>query len=257
MSLDWEHIRLDPLVSEGPVAFSPDLGPTSLLAAYRAGFYPFPATSFEEALVNEVRYAADVAAGRIIVDETPEPYRAAWLSPDPRPVVDVQAKRPGRTIRRLARDRQRWRSTVDRCFTQVIAECAAGRSETWISAELRATMSELHADGVAHSVEIWDGSELIGGAFGVQLGAVFSADSQFTKTSGAGKVAVADLMARFSEASGRLLDCQSSGVHAANLGATNIARDTYLRRLMELREEPTSLPLDTRPVDHLTRVRVT
>lgn len=257
MTLDWLAVRAGDLPSEGPTAFSSEVGPRDLLAAYREGLYPFPAATTEEAVLNELRYAGEVADGRIVIDDTPRPYAVAWVSPDPRPVIELQVRRPGRTLRRLARQRADWRSTVDQCFSRVVEQCAAGRTVSWITSELRAALGCLHADGIAHSVELWRGDRLIGGTFGIQLGAVFSADSQFTGEPGAGKLAVVDLMTRFAEAGGELLDVQHGTTHTTNLGARPMPRHAYVQALTDRRDLPISIPSEPRPIEHVAKVVTT
>ncbi|MET9444027.1 leucyl/phenylalanyl-tRNA--protein transferase [Streptomyces sp. NPDC006610] len=250
--------RLDPTTApaEGPVAFGGDLSPRSLLDAYRQGLYPFPATTIEHRLLNELTYESDVAAGRIALRTSGrDPYGIAWCSPDPRPVISVARAHLQRSLRRQLRGVD-WTTTVDVCFERVAAQCREGRSEHWLTDELLASLTRLHECGYAHSVEVWDGGELIGGVFGMRIGAVFSADSQFTLRSGAGKAAVAELTRRFGEVGGVAVDVQRDSDHARLLGARPVPRARYLE-LLRTPHRPTPLRTGRRPVRLLTDRRGT
>ncbi|MCP3817857.1 leucyl/phenylalanyl-tRNA--protein transferase [Streptomyces sp. A3M-1-3] len=225
----WESFDPAAAPTDGPVAFGDDLRPQSLLGAYRQGLYPFPAATVEHQLLNEMSYESEVAAGRVkILPGSREPYSVAWCSPDPRPLILVDQARVQRSLRQQLRSRTDWTTTVDVCFERVAAQCRAGRTERWLTDELLASLCRLHELGYAHSVEVWDGGELVGGTFGVRIGTVFSADSQFTLRSGAGKVAVADLTRRFAEAGGAAIDVQHDGDHVRLLGARPVPRSHYL-----------------------------
>ena len=246
----WQDLDLSTAPTDGPVAFGDDLGPETLLDAYRRGLYPFPAPAIELQLLNELSYADDVAAGRIAVQNgSTDPYGVAWCSPDPRPVIDAGRASVQRSLRRQLRTAD-WTTTADTCFARVVSECRQRREEHWLTDELLASLTQLHARGHAHSVEVWDGDELIGGVFGIRTGAVFSADSQFTLRSGAGKVAVTDLARRFAEAGGVAVDVQRDSEHVRLLGARPMPRAQYLR-LLRSAQRPTSLPSGSRPVRQL------
>lgn len=258
MSLDWADIACATLPATGPVAFDDDLSAENILAAATAGFYCFPATSIESALVNEIRYAPDVEAGRIhVASNADDSFSVAWLCPDPRPIADLRARRVGRTMRRLACRRAEWRTTVNAAFDEVVGACAARHATTWITDTLRESLRDLHATGHAHSCEVWHGKRLVGGAFGLQLGAVFTADSQFTAEEGAGKIAVVDLMTRFLQGGGRLFDFQYDSVHVRNLGATPMDRPRYLDTLHRLRGSDVEIPHDPRSADHIAELVTT
>ncbi|REE99879.1 leucyl/phenylalanyl-tRNA--protein transferase [Thermomonospora umbrina] len=230
----WSSLDLARAPSDGPVAFHDDLGPECLLDAYRHGLYPFPTATAERRALRRRAYRADVAAGRIRVLDGAgdrDPYAVAWCSPDPRPVILVDRARAQRSLRQHLRNRVDWRTTVDACFDRVLEHCRADRDPRWMTDALCASMRRLHEAGHAHSVEVWDGDELIGGTYGVRVGRVFSADSQFTLRSGAGKVAVADLVRRFAEAGGTAVDVQQDGDHARLLGARLVPRSRYLALL--------------------------
>lgn len=243
----WERLDLAAAPADGPVAFGDDLSPRSLLDAYRQGLYPFPATTVEHQLINELSYESEVAAGRIALQTSSrDPYGVAWCSPDPRPVIPVARARIQRSLRRQLRGVD-WTTTVDVCFERVVAHCREGRAECWLTDELLASLTRLHECGYAHSVEVWDEGELIGGVFGMRIGAVFSADSQFTLRSGAGKAAVAELTRRFAEVGGTAVDVQRDSDHIRLLGARPVPRAQYLE-LLRTPHRPSPLRTGRRPV---------
>ncbi|MER7754514.1 leucyl/phenylalanyl-tRNA--protein transferase [Kitasatospora sp. NPDC097643] len=238
---------------DGPVAFGAGLGPEQLLAAYRCGLFPMPAADEVASAFNEVRWEDEVRAGRVVLLPGGEPagdpyagdpyadgpysgalydpYALAWWSPDPRPVIAPDGVRLGSRLARRLRNRLTWRTSADRAFGAVLAGCAQGRQPAWLSQELREGLVRLHALGAAHSAEVWEGEELIGGVFGVAAGPVLSLDSMFHRRPDAARVAVADLAARFGAAGGRLLDAQWDGPHVRTLGAVPIPRARYLAEL--------------------------
>ncbi|MFI6932802.1 leucyl/phenylalanyl-tRNA--protein transferase [Streptomyces sp. NPDC050287] len=248
----WEALDILGGPAEGPVAFGGELGPQTLLAAYRRGLYPFPAGTAEQRIVNELIYESAVDAGSVkVLPGSDEPYSIAWCSPDPRPVIRVEQARFQRSLRQQLRNRTTWTTTADVCFERVVRQCRAGRAEHWLTDDLLRGLCVLHELGHAHSVEVWDGDELIGGTFGVRVGAVFSADSQFTLRSGAGKAAVVDLTRRFAEAGGLAVDVQRDGDHVRLLGATPIPRPEYLTLLATTRHASRPLATERLPARRL------
>lgn len=197
----------------GLLAFGGDLSPDRLRAAYAQGIFPW----FNEG----------------------EPI--LWWSPDPRCVFRTERLcQPNRSLRRLLA-RCGWHVTVDRDFVGVMQACAApreGQPGTWISDEMIRAYLALHASGDAHSVEVWNGDRLIGGVYGVASGRLFSGESMFSRESGGSKVALFAL-ARLLHAWGcPLLDAQVSNPHLLGLGAEEIPREVFLRRLHRLTPEP-------------------
>ncbi|MBO1420075.1 leucyl/phenylalanyl-tRNA--protein transferase [Streptomyces sp. FH025] len=246
-AFDGLDVQLAP--ADGPVAFGGRLDAGELLAAYRRGLFPLPAADVYASAYNEARYGG--ADGVALLPGGDDPYALAWWSPDPRPVLRPDGVRlPGRLARRLRNRAQRWMTTADRAFGEVLAACAEGRQPVWLTAELASALVELNALGAAHSVEVWEGEELVGGVFGVVVGPVLSLDSMFHRRSDAARVAVADLGARFGAAGGRLLDAQWDGPHVRSLGAAPMARSRYLAELAAAaRTGP--LPGDRLPVARL------
>ena len=251
----WEAVDVPSAAADGPVAFGGDLSPAGLLAAYRAGVYPFPVSDEYTRVLNEVVFTDQIEEGRIPVlgEESADPFAVSWWSPDPRPVVPVSAPHLSRGLARRLRNRLPWSTSLDRRFEDVVRACADGRSPRWLTEELIASLVGLHETGHAHSVEVWEGGELVGGLFGVRVGPVFSMDSMFFRRPGASKVAVADLAARFAEAGGVLLDAQRDSPHVRSLGGVLLPREQYLRELRGPGHESLPIPTATLPARRLAR----
>ncbi|MFI5529505.1 leucyl/phenylalanyl-tRNA--protein transferase [Kitasatospora sp. NPDC051853] len=215
----WEELELEGAPADGPVAFGGALDPVTLLGAYRAGLFPFPAGDPAVTAFNEVRWED----GPAVVVGGADPYALAWWSPDPRPVLAAGA----------LRERGSWELTVGRAFGRVLEECRVGREPRWLTDELADALVELHRRGWAESAEVWEDGELVGGVYGVRVGPVLSLDSMFHRSPGAGRAAVAGLGARFAEAGGRVLDVQWDGPHVRRLGAEGMDRSAFLALLRE------------------------
>ncbi len=185
-----------------------DLTPGMLLRGYARGIFP----------MAERRDADEVF----------------WVDPRRRAVVPLEGFHASRSLRRRIRTAP-WQIEADRDFAAVVAACA-DREETWISPAIAAAYGALHAAGFAHSLEVREGSELIGGVYGVALGAAFFAESMFSRRTDASKVALAHLIHRLRSRGFRLFDVQFQTPHLASLGAVEISRGEYLRRLAEALE---------------------
>ena len=134
--------------------------------------------------------------------------------------------------RRLARTvrQNRFEVRVDTAFDAVVEGCAGGgpeRPKTWINAEIQSLYGELHRRGVAHSIESWRDGELVGGLYGVRIGAAFFGESMFSRATDASKVAMVHLIARMWAGGFLLLDCQFLTSHLATFGGVEIPRRTY------------------------------
>lgn len=184
------------------------LSPELLLAAYRHGIFPM----------------ADP-------DEGDSLY---WFAPDPRAVIPLDERfHVSKSLRRLLRQ-QPFAVTADRAFSEVLRACAepaAGRESTWISDEITDAYTELHRLGHAHSVECWEDERLVGGLYGVRVGAAFFGESMFHTARDASKVALVHLVERLRAGGFVLLDTQFLTDHLARFGAYEISRDAYERRL--------------------------
>ena len=152
-----------------------------------------------------------------------------WVEPRNRAIIPLDGFHLSRSLRRTIRS-GRFTVTHDRDFAGVIAACA-DREETWINAELERAMRALHGSGHAHSVEVWEGEELVGGLYGVKLGRTFFGESMFSRRTDASKVALAWLVARLKAGNFTLLDCQFMTEHLASLGAVTVSRETYVALL--------------------------
>lgn len=225
----WQTFDLTDAPVEGPVAFHNDLSPHTLLDAYRHGLYPFPNEADEQKIMIELTYEGKVP----VLGERADPYAVAWCSPDPRPVIFVDQLHIQRSLAKQLRNKVEWTTTLDTCFERVVHQCRVGREPRWLTDELVASLRVLHEAGHAHSVEVWEGDELVGGTFGVRIGGVFSADSQFTLRSGAAKVAIACLVRRVADSGGVAVDVQHDGDHARLIGAVPVPRTRYLELLRE------------------------
>ena len=161
----------------------------------------------------------------------------AWWSPDPRGVLELDDLRISRSLRRSC---PKFRVTVDRAFDQVILGCArAPRPGGWISSAIVSAYNQLHRLGWAHSVETWDGDELVGGMYGVQVGGFFAGESMFQKTTDASKVALVGLVQCLKQVEASLFDVQWKTDHLATLGVRTITRSQYVARLGEAIASPT------------------
>lgn len=236
------------------IALGGTLEPLTLVAAYRAGCFPWPSSGPQE---RSLERAARRLARRGEVPLWPgEDGLVPWCSPDPRAVLLADRVVVSRSLRQTLR-RSGWTTTVDRAFDAVLAGCAApapGREETWITGRMRTAYSALHRAGGAHSLEVWDGEELVGGLYGVLTGAVFSGESMFHRVPNASKVALVDLCARLLAAGVVLVDTQQPTDHLDAMGQVVVRREEYLRVLSELRDRPVILETAARPVARLAEL---
>ncbi|MDP5348528.1 MAG: leucyl/phenylalanyl-tRNA--protein transferase [Paracoccaceae bacterium] len=181
----------------------PVITPEMLLNAYAAGIFP----------MAETRHDPDVF----------------WVDPRRRGIFPLDRFHISRS---LARRMRRWphRVTVNRAFADVVDACA-DRDETWINAEIRRLYLDLHAMGHAHSLEVREGDTLVGGVYGVTLGAAFFGESMFSRRTDASKIALAYLVDRLRQGGFRLFDAQFLTPHLASLGAVEVTRAEYHRQL--------------------------
>jgi leucyl/phenylalanyl-tRNA--protein transferase len=180
------------------------LSPQLLLAAYAQGLFP-------------------MAERR----DDPTLY---WVSPEMRGIVPLEAFHVPRRLVRSVRAGL-FTITTDRAFGAVMQECAAprpGREQTWINSEIQRLYGALFAGGHAHSVECWRDGKLVGGLYGVQLGAAFFGESMFSRERDASKVALVHLVAGLIQGGFTLLDTQFLTAHLARFGAVEIPRGEYL-----------------------------
>ena len=189
----------------------------------------------------------------IVGGEREDPYWAAWWSPDPRPLIDGDGVHLGRNVRKRLR-RDGLVTTADTAFRLVAEGCRAGREPRWLTDELLGSLTELHAAGWAHSIEVWLGDDLVGGALGIGIGGVLSGDSLFGRRPGAAAIAVADMWARLAVAGGAVIDAQWDSPFLRSLGAAPVAREDYLA-LLDRSAAPMRLPLEALPALRLLPAR--
>lgn len=187
------------------IAVGADLEPGTLLAAYARGLFPMP-----------------LGDQRLL----------GWWSPDPRGIIPLDNLRISRSLKRSLR---RYEIRVDTAFEEVIRACSnPDRPHGWITEEFIDAYSRLHRMGWVHSVESWTPEgELAGGLYGVSLGGYFAGESMFYRRHDASKVALVALVEMLRNVTGALLDVQWCTPHLASLGAVEVPRRAYLRRLRE------------------------
>lgn len=181
----------------------PDFTPDFLLRAYAMGIFP----------MAESRSDPDIH----------------WVDPRHRGVMPLDGFHLSRSLAHRIRQGG-FRVTTDQAFTPVVEACA-DRSETWISHRIQTLYEQLFALGHAHSLEVWQGDALIGGVYGVTLGAAFFGESMFSRRTDASKIALAFLVHRLRAGGFRLFDTQFLTPHLASLGGQEISRAEYHWRL--------------------------
>jgi leucyl/phenylalanyl-tRNA--protein transferase len=216
-----------------PVAIGGRLDPATVIGGYRHGVFAMPAGSPAEIEVNHFLHEDAVAAGTTVVLDSPlpDPYALTWWSPDPRPVIPYGRFAKPRSLMRLLRNRLTWTTTANQAFDRVLAECRRDRTPEWLTEELCECMLQLNELGWAHSVEVWDGDELVGGAVGVGTGAVFSLDTCFHRQTNASKVALLDMEHRLAGTGVTLLDVEWHSDRTERLGARPVPRQDFLAAL--------------------------
>lgn len=154
-----------------------------------------------------------------------------WVDPRRRGIFPLNSFRISRSLARRMRNMP-FRISIDEDFAGVVGGCA-DRAETWINAEIRAHYLALQRLGHAHSLEVWEGEELVGGVYGVVLGAAYFGESMFSRRTDASKIALAYLVDRLRLGGFTLFDTQFITAHLASLGAVEISRSEYRQRLAE------------------------
>ena len=211
---------------DGLLAVGGNLAPTTLIDAYRQGIFPW------------------------FCDDDP----ILWWSPATRCVIRPQHYHISKSLLKCLR-RHPYQITTDKAFDRVIEACAVPRVEmgvavsgTWITPEMMAAYSALHTMGYAHSVELWDHDELVGGVYGIASGAVFCGESMFSGVTNGSKIALAYLCKWLATNDFALLDCQIINPHLLSVGAEPMTRHVFLD-LLEIhrdqqRQWPSKLGID-------------
>ena len=229
------------------VALGDNLAVDTLLAAYRAGCFPWPASGDHEAsLERDARRLVRHGQVPVVPGADPSKLLLPWISPHPRPVLLPDRVVISRSLRKRLRHCG-WKTTMDTAFDDVIAACAA-RDQTWITAEMSAAYRALHRAGHAHSLEVWSGHDLVGGLYGIQTGRIFCGESMFHRANDASKMAVLDLCHRSCEAGIVLIDTQDESHHMSKLGQILLHREDYIDLLHQFRDEPVVLSTARYPV---------
>ncbi len=200
----------------GLLAVGGDLSPKRLLAAYRAGIFPW----FDD-------------------DQAP----VLWWSPDPRAVLVPGEMRISRSLAKRLRNGG-FEVSFDRAFAEVVKGCASereGQSGTWITPAMGVAYGRLHEMGYAHSLEVWREGHLVGGLYGLSIGAFFFGESMFSRAPDASKVALAHLSEQLKRWRFQLIDCQIPNQHLGSLGVKSIPRAEFLAALAANDESKTRL----------------
>lgn len=162
-----------------------------------------------------------------------------FYTADPRGILPLESFHISKTLAQLVRrDPPRFEIRINSDFEATMRGCRQERPEgSWINDELIAAYSRLHDLGFAHSVEAWEGDELVGGLYGVSLGAAFFGESMFHRRTDASKVALVHLVRRLRERRYKLLDTQATTGHLRRFGAIDISAQAYLVRLNQALSE--------------------
>jgi len=196
---------------DGLLAVGGDLRPERLVKAYQQGIFPW----FQE-----------------------DPI--LWWSPSIRMVLHPQELYVSRSMRKLLRQ-GRYRVTLDTAFSRVIAQCALTRDVfpgTWITSEMQTAYCRLHELAIAHSAEVWEDGELVGGLYGIAMGQLFFGESMFSLRSNASKTALIWLTRQLQAWQFKLLDCQIPSEHLRSLGAREMSRSEFQLYLQKFSDAP-------------------
>lgn len=194
--------------------YYPTITPDILLRAYSIGLFPMAESA-----------------------DDPEIF---WVEPEIRGVLPLEDLHISKSLAKAIR-RRPFDIRVDTVFDRVIdlcAEAAEDRPNTWINATIRLLYSELHRMGHAHSVEAWEGEELVGGLYGVSLGSAFFGESMFSRRTNASKICLVHLVERLRAKNFTLLDTQFTTEHLKTFGAVDVPKEEYLEMLKEAVASP-------------------
>lgn len=196
---------------DGLLAVGGDLRPERLVKAYEQGIFPW----FQEPPI-------------------------LWWSPAMRMVLHPEELHVSRSMTKLLRQ-GRYQVTLDTAFAQVIAQCAQTRDAwpgTWITPEMQTAYRQLHALSIAHSVEVWEDDQLVGGLYGIAMGQLFFGESMFSLRSNASKAALIWLTRQLQAWHFVLIDCQVPSDHLRSLGAREMQRSEFQHYLQRFRHAP-------------------
>jgi leucyl/phenylalanyl-tRNA--protein transferase len=196
-------------MSKKPDPFAIDLTPELIVRAYQAGIFPM---------------AEDAGSPDLF-----------WVSPQKRGIIPLDSFHISKSLRKTLRTHP-YQVKVDTDFAGVIEGCATAgvdRESTWINPEIRRLYGALFTRGIVHTVEVWDGAALVGGLYGVSLGAAFFGESMFHRKTDCSKIAMAHLLERLVAGGYHLLDTQFVTDHLRTFGGIEIPREDYEARLAE------------------------
>lgn len=185
----------------GLIAIGGDLSTKRIISAYQNGIFPW----FGEQ----------------------EPIM--WWSPDPRAIIPIGKLKVNRTLKKEL-NRHKFTVTINHAFEEVIALCADApfrQQETWIVDEMIDAYCQLHQQGHAHSIEVWQEEQLVGGLYGVAINQYFSGESMFYQTANASKIALVALHQLLTAIDAKFIDCQLQNPFLASMGCIEIPRDTF------------------------------
>ena len=189
--------------------FDIEITPELIIRAYQAGIFPMS----EDAADDDI----------------------FWVSPEMRGIIPLDGFHLSTSLRKAIR-KSGFVVRVDTDFDAIIEGCATvgqDRDTTWINRTIRGVYGELFRRGVAHTVEVWDGADLVGGLYGLAIGGAFFGESMFHRRTNASKMAMAHLVERLNAGGFVLLDTQFVTDHLASLGGVEIPRQRYEERLAE------------------------
>lgn len=194
---------------DGLLAYGGDLSPDRLLLAYRSGIFPW--------------FSKD------------EPV--LWWSPDPRFVLYPNKLKVSHSMSKIL-EKGIFRVSTNQCFAEVMAQCAEIKRKdqhgTWITDEMITAYTQLHKLGFAQSVEVWQNDELVGGLYGIKIGACFFGESMFSKVSNASKAGFITFVRQQAAEGLQLVDCQVHTSHLESLGAEMVPRKQFLEQINAL-----------------------
>jgi leucyl/phenylalanyl-tRNA---protein transferase len=192
---------------DGLLAIGGDLSPERLLTAYKSGIFPW--------------YQGD---------------HILWWSPDPRFVLFPGELKINKTIKTFLK-KNRFRFTTNQAFEKVIRSCKKitrpGQEGTWITDELEKAFLEMHQRGYAHSAELWEDEELVGGLYGMRIGKIFFGESMFSQRSNASRFCFVKYIELLRSEGVELIDCQVYTEYLESMGARMIDRELFLNLLAE------------------------
>ena len=204
---DYKFPSPQSATNEGVVAVGGDLNPLRILEAYKNGIFPW---------FND--------------DEN-----LMWWSPDPRMILFPEKIKISKSFKSFLKKKE-YRVSFNENFEDVIESCSnikrVNQKGTWITNGLKQSFIELHLMGYAHSVEVWQNGVIVGGLYGLDLGNIFCGESMFSIKSNASKVGLYFLCQELKQNNYRFIDCQVPSQHLRSLGAEEISRDNFLKKLV-------------------------